>query len=282
MFSSLVISLMLSASQCTTFETDIIAAQNINIGTVSITNTTEQLILDIEIPFPWFFGAYHVYAGTGPLPTNSAGNVAPGQFPFSESFNYKHRAYTIVIDESDLGVSLSNTTNLLVAVHFEVYRCSNGQVVQNETAWAFGNPFSGNQWGWSFDYPTCSTGYGSRADLGLDVDQIKVGATSTVTATGAASGELVYFLYNNNVLKPNAGYTSSALGNLHLDLGGSNTTLAGTAVANSNGVAELLFPISVVRTPYINNIVAMQAVIVRGTNGLSSVKSNLRLMRLEG
>jgi len=98
MISTLLLSLLLAAPQCQTFETTVYAGQSIAIGTVSVSNTTEQLIIDLDVPFPWFFGAYHIYAGTGSLPVNSGGSVAPGQFPFAHAFTGKTRSYTVVID----------------------------------------------------------------------------------------------------------------------------------------------------------------------------------------
>ena len=279
MISTLLLSLLLAAPQCQTFETTLYAGQSIAIGTVSVSNTTEQLIIDLDVPFPWFFGAYHIYAGAGSLPVNGGGNVAPGQFPFAHAFTGKTRSYTVVIDENDLGVSLDNPVDLLIAVHLEAYRCSGGQVGQTETAWAFGDAFSGSQWGWSFHYTTCSTGFGSRADLGLDVDQLRVGSTSTMTATGAAAGEMVYFAFNNGILLSDAGFTNAGLGGLHLDLGGI-VSMAGTALTDANGVAELAVAVPTRYAAQASSIIGLQAVILRGSGGVDSLKSNVRLMRL--
>lgn len=280
MLTSLILTAFLaSAQQCPTFEAPLYAGQNMEIGMVTISNTSEQLIIDLDVPFPWFFGTYHIYAGTGPLPTNGGGNVAPGLFPFNHDFTTKTRSWTVVIDEGDLGVDLSNPVDLIIAVHLEAYRCSNGQVAQTETAWAFGTPFPGGQWGWSMDYTTCATGAGDRADLGFDVDQLVLGSATTLTATGATAGEMVYFAYNNGVVVNNAGFTATRLGGLYLDLGGS-VSMAGTAIADSAGVASLAVTVPISYAAHASSIMGMQAVAIRGISGADSVKSNVRLLRL--
>jgi hypothetical protein len=279
MISTLLLTLCMSVPQCPDFETTLYAGQDIAIGTVSVSNTSEQLVIDIDVPFPWFFAAYHIYAGVGPVPTNGGGNVAPGQFPFSGSFINKRRSYTVVLEDDDLGVSLADPIDLVIAVHLDAFHCSNGQISQSETAWAFGTPFNGNQWGWSFTYTTCSTGSGDRSDLALDVDQLTVGETSTLTAAGADEGETVFFAYNCGSFACGAGIAPPRLGGLLLDLDG-HVMLAGNAIADAGGLAELDIMVPITYAGRVSDIIGMQAAIIRGTNGADSVKSNVRLLRL--
>ncbi|MCB9689475.1 MAG: FG-GAP repeat protein [Alphaproteobacteria bacterium] len=93
------------------------------------------------------------------------------------------------------------------------------------------------------------------------------GAPATLTATGAVPGETVHF--GGGVGSGAAGPCPVALGGLCLDLGADAVEI-GTAVADGAGVAsmQLTVPALIPGRDYV-----VQAAIVRGVGGVSSVKS---------
>jgi hypothetical protein len=141
---------------CTpSFTTVFYAGQTIPVGTVTYSNTLTDLTIAINLTAPWQLSEVHLYAGTSPVPTNKGGNVAPGQFPYQEEFsNPCPSTYSLTLPLESLGVGCGNPLN--IAVHAVVRKIGlEGEVVQQETAWANGTPFTGNQWGWTSVYTIC-------------------------------------------------------------------------------------------------------------------------------
>ncbi len=164
-------------------------------GKVSVWNTPTELHVRVKAWQKWRIEEVHIYAGPGPLPTNGGGNVAPGQFPFKTSYNPAVRKHEETIP---LSVILQQCGDVsLVAVHCDVVKLdSAGNVVRQETAWAYGNPFSGSQWGWSFDFDLCCTGCDMSGSLPLTVDPLHVGQYADLKVTGATPGATIEFFSN--------------------------------------------------------------------------------------
>ncbi|MHC4839299.1 MAG: hypothetical protein ACYTF3_14180, partial [Planctomycetota bacterium] len=151
-----------------------------------------------------------------------------------------------------------------------------------ETAWAFGpDEFTGGQWGWSLPYTLCCDGCGTRADLALDSDPLFVGIPSTVTVTGADPQEFIYLAVNCGTFACDAGIAPPILGGLALDLTG-RTVLGDTATADASGVATLSVTVPPNFAARIDRLIGLQAAAVRGLAGVDSLKSNPRLLRIEG
>lgn len=132
----------------------IFAGRTIDAGTVSIANTETDLVVTMTGEDGWKIGAWHIYAGTGPVPTNRGGNPAPGQFPYHQSL---HRPLEIVAVSIPLDeIAPSCDSILTIAIHTEMVKYNrHGSVVARETGWAeWDVPFS-RQWGGSLQYGLC-------------------------------------------------------------------------------------------------------------------------------
>lgn len=129
--------------------TELIAGQNINVGSVSVNNDMTNLYITYSTTGNWFINELHLYVGTiSGLPKTKTGNPIPGQFPYSQSFSSNTQSYTFVIP-------LSNITNdcFIVAAHSSVsLHDVNGGIIKTETAWGNGTriTLTGN-WGMYFD-----------------------------------------------------------------------------------------------------------------------------------
>ena len=265
------VSPLAAQAPCAPYSTTLYAGQTTDVGSVSLTNTTDHLRIDVEINAPWMMQKLHLYVGPGPLPTNAGGNVAPGQFPYQWDFNPNGtQLFSTTIPFSQFGLTCGDSA--VVAVHVEVCKWVN-QVQTCETGWAFGTPFGGAQWGWSFDYDICCTGCGSSSDLNLSTQPLQTGTNVDVTVDNADPFETVWFVYSCKPVVCDAGPSIASLGGLRLDLG-APVHLAGTAVADSNGVAVFNAAVPPATALAIGKWTNLQAVAQRGTNGGDSVKSN--------
>ena len=138
---------------CQPHETDLIAAQHDDTGSVVISNDDDRLSLSVEAAAPYLLSEVHVYVGTDPVPTNGGGAVAPGQFPYTQEFIDPQADYELELDLGDLGVDCGDS--LEIAVHATIISIQDGALVYEETAWGFGPEAFQKGWGWSFDYAIC-------------------------------------------------------------------------------------------------------------------------------
>lgn len=253
------------AQQCSSLETDLIAGQTIDVGRVIVENTPTELHIRVSADRPWFIEAVHIYAGPGPLPTNSGGNVAPGQFPFKTDYNPPVALHEEVISLAQIAMQCGDTA--LVAVHCEMalYNCQ-GQKIQEETAWAFGNPFSGNQWGWSLDFDLCCTGCEMTGSLDLAVDPLHPGMPAGLTATGAPAGQLVRFF---------GGCGRTVCTDGRLDLVGTVDTL-GTVAADPSGLAAIT--IQVPSTALVGRVFSFQAAYQEVVAGVPVLRKSMPVL----
>ncbi|MCL4197940.1 MAG: VCBS repeat-containing protein [Phycisphaerales bacterium] len=109
----------------------------------------------------------------------------------------------------------------------------------------------------------------------LELPPLKRGQPATMTVSDAQPGERVYFLYSREGAGNSVGIRQ--LGGITLDLV-DPIQLIGSAVADSNGVAELTITIPP-NAPL--TTVVMQAVIRRGPGGVDSVKTPFRTARIQ-
>jgi hypothetical protein len=224
-----------AAQNCDSLKTELWAGQYKHRGNVVITNSLDEIAVHIKTAPLWFITEVHIYAGAGPLPTNSGGNVAPGQFPYQTSYDPGVLHHTEVIPVAATGLACGDTA--LMAVHVVLEKFINGVFIREETAWAVGNPFSGSQWGWSMDYPICCDGCGPTGGFLLDADPLQAGMPADLTASGAAAGAVVHFAANGGEVTCGSGYYVGAAMD-SLDLAWPITRL-GSAVADANGNAVL-------------------------------------------
>lgn len=259
---TLFLSLSLAAAPqgCDPVVQDLMAGQHHDVGDVTITNTGDTLRIDVALSdravmhHNGTIYAVQIYAGFGPPPTNSGGNVAPGQFPYKTEYPNGTTSHTELIALSDFGAECGDT--IQIAVHAEV-SCDNHP---DETAWMFGNnPFGGGQWGWWLDYDLCCTaGVGGDMDLGLG--ELCIGRSCTITVTNAVPGEIVQLFRNEDRIVLGSGYTESAFNGTVMDLTGSLTLLR-TKAADANGAVTMSIRLPVTIAP--GTIFGFQAVALR-------------------
>lgn len=122
----------------------LLAGQNINVGSITISNDGENLYVRYETINGWVIRATHLYVG--PLenvPDNKSGNPKVGKFPYKEIFIPCVTSYEYVIPLVGLG------EDFIVAAHADVLLLNNGRcthsgpwrVLQQETAWGDGERF---------------------------------------------------------------------------------------------------------------------------------------------
>lgn len=134
---------------CGTSVSTFYAGQHIDAGTVTVSNTTTDLIVTIQTHNNWLMGQTHVYVGAlANMPTTPTGNPKIGNFPSSTTHNPMVNSYTYTYDLSTLD------SCFIVAVHAEVHLIdANGDTLQSETAWANDNPFNNSgSWAGYIDY----------------------------------------------------------------------------------------------------------------------------------
>jgi len=151
------------------------AGRTIDAGDVSVSNTATELIVGLDVGTSWTIDLVHLYAGTGPVPTNPGGNVALGRFPYGTDPNPPAAGVELRVPLSELGVTCGDT--IVVAVHADL-RGTDGR---GEGAWAFGDPFTGRQWGWSFSYVICCAPEGCTLTQGYWKNHAEDWPLSTLT-----------------------------------------------------------------------------------------------------
>ncbi|MBD3636350.1 MAG: hypothetical protein HUJ25_03335 [Crocinitomicaceae bacterium] len=126
------------------------AGQNIQIGSLDVTNDADYLYVTFNFTGDWYMGHTHLYVGDAAgIPVNGGGNPMPGQFPYQESHDPAVQSYTYTIPLAGLNECYA------IAAHAEVMMINEeGEVVQTETGWSSGTGFSGNNWGWYSEYCT--------------------------------------------------------------------------------------------------------------------------------
>ncbi len=137
--------------------TDLIAGQSINVGTVCAEKTETTLDITYSTFGEWYLSEAHLGIGLQSTdvtqPDGSA--LPPGQLDYNAGDIAYVQSYTFSVPLSDLP-ELSCPDQVFVAAHASVNRISSGEVIQSETAWANGTPFTGSRWGWYWEFTvTC-------------------------------------------------------------------------------------------------------------------------------
>ena len=133
---------------CAPLETDLFAGQHIDAGSVFVYAADDKLVVEIEASAPWMLNAAHVYAGA-----DEVDDKVPGLYPYAEEFDAPTDAFAFEIPLDELEVGCADVLN--IAVHTELLRIEDGEVVQEETGWGFGPEEFEKAWGWHFDYELC-------------------------------------------------------------------------------------------------------------------------------
>lgn len=134
---------------CGSFTADLIAGQNINVGTVTVTNDAETLFVTYTTTDDWLMSEIHLYVGPKEgAPVNKKGNPQVGHFPTNQTFNPMINTITY-----EFPLSIFQDDCFIVAAHAVVNKVINEQVVDSQTAWGDGIRFvdKGN-WATYFEY----------------------------------------------------------------------------------------------------------------------------------
>jgi hypothetical protein len=125
---------------------DLIAGQNIVVGTVCVDLIGDQIEVTYTTTGDWELDLTHLYVGDCEArPANNPGNPLIGQFPYSEAHANGTTTFTYSVDEAVAGCFGC------VAAHAEVSNSTG----QHETAWGNGDPYGGNSWAMYFPYDLC-------------------------------------------------------------------------------------------------------------------------------
>lgn len=138
------------SSACASAVTPIYAGKRTNVGSLTISNTPDEVVLNLALTGTWTTGLAHVYVGHGAPPANNHGIVVPGKFPFHYELQPSTQTAEFRIPFNQIAALCGD--ELTVAVHLEVVE---SRTRREETAWAYGDKFEGARWGWSFDYALC-------------------------------------------------------------------------------------------------------------------------------
>lgn len=175
----------------------LIAGQNINAGSLTVSNDAINLYITYNTNNNWFLKKIHLYAGPcGTIPSNNAGNPMIGLFPYNEQFAPFVNSYTLTIPLEELDECFC------ISAHAELVKIGlNGCVIQTETGWAAGEPFGGKSWAKKFKY--CKQDCPEPCDVHATVESItssycnENGGSAVVIAAGGVE-PYTYTVVNTN------------------------------------------------------------------------------------
>lgn len=122
----------------------LVAGQNINAGTVTVTAEEDELLGDVLVVTyattgGWTMDELHLWAGSDltSMPTTRKGNPIPGQFPYVSGNIAGESLYSFTIPLAELGVGCGDSVYLAAHAALSLLD-ENGDVVQTETGWGDG------------------------------------------------------------------------------------------------------------------------------------------------
>jgi hypothetical protein len=129
------------------------AGQNINVGTMDVSNDAQYLYVTYNVKNGWMLTETHLHVAStlAGIPKNKQGIPVPGQFQYATMHNPPVTTYTYNILLADHGFTLGQ--ELFVAAHAVVV---NGDypsgIFQRETGWGGNTPGPGPRWWFYFNY----------------------------------------------------------------------------------------------------------------------------------
>ncbi len=121
---------------CSSYTADLLAGQNILVGTISVSNNSESLFVTYTTTGDWKIESIHLFAGKkDEAPTTKSGNPVVGQFPIQESFSSLVNTVTYEIPVENIRHCL------IVAAHADVVQVVDGKITDRQTAWGAGKRF---------------------------------------------------------------------------------------------------------------------------------------------
>jgi hypothetical protein len=129
------------ANTVTQVDFDLYGGQHIPVGSVSIGVTAESLVVTYSTTDGWTLAEAHLWVGdssTG-YPQTRTGNPQIGRFPYKAE-DIDGTSYSFVIPFASLGIDADQTecaaSTFSMLAHAVVEKIVDGEVVQEETAWA--------------------------------------------------------------------------------------------------------------------------------------------------
>jgi hypothetical protein len=175
------------------------AGQHIEAGHARIWNDADNLYISYETVDGWLLAETHLYAGkTDPAELTSS----PGQFPYSAEHEPQASSYiyTIPLDsidsyhltkskkwEADQDPGIEPGDVIFIAAHAVVTKDGS-----EETAWADGYQFPGNNWATYFDYTVQSTEPSTGPVLILPEEQVKMKIVRCPGSNGTYFDEYIW------------------------------------------------------------------------------------------
>jgi len=122
---------------------ELVAGQNTVIGTVTVSNDDTSLYVIYDTTgSDWVITETHleVAAELTDIPQTKKGNPIPGKFEYSTEHDpaVTEHTYTIPLEDGN--------KVLCIAAHAKVEKRIDGEIIQEETAWAGDLPFDGKNW----------------------------------------------------------------------------------------------------------------------------------------
>lgn len=131
-------------------EVNLLAGQHTDAGSILAYNDVKNLYIEYITAGEWKLAATHLYVGKKEnIPGTKNGNPKVGNFPYKTEHNplTNSYTYTIPLDEVD--------ACFVVAAHAEVRLIgSNGNAIQEETAWGEGSPMT-QKGSWAMYFEVC-------------------------------------------------------------------------------------------------------------------------------
>lgn len=149
-----------SETACGTTTWNLTAGQNMDVGSVTVSNDAENLYVKYDLDYPGAtFGTLHLWAGTDLvlIPKNSQGIPQPGQFPYKPDATGL-TTYTVIVPLDTLSVTditQACPLKLYVATHAEVTIDDGHGNTSHETAWGGDKPGTGPRWWFYSEYNLC-------------------------------------------------------------------------------------------------------------------------------
>ncbi len=134
---------------------DLVADQDLVVGTVTIGNDDENIFVTFEVTGDWWLANTKVFLGTdaAQIPVTKTGNPIRGKFTQDITHNPYVKSFTHVFPMGDfepgdvLVIAAHSTVIILEEIEGEMV------IVRDETAWGDGgNAFTGKAWGWWATY----------------------------------------------------------------------------------------------------------------------------------
>jgi len=127
---------------------DLVAGQNIKVGTVTVSNDADNLYVTYKTDDGWEITETHLAVANSleEIPQTKKFNPIPGKFPYSSKYDLAVTEYTYTIPLED------GDTDLYIATHAKVEKQIDGGIIQEETAWGYGDDFNGANWATYSEY----------------------------------------------------------------------------------------------------------------------------------